>query len=56
MDEKVIRHELAAWASRFARAVREGDIPSGRWLFKEDVVGFGTRMRAMTGLDIFSAL
>lgn len=51
MDADVTRQELATWAARFAAAVREGDIASGRRLFKEDVVGFGTRTRMMNGLD-----
>jgi ketosteroid isomerase-like protein len=51
MDVNVIRQELAIWALRFAKAVREGDIPTARHLFKDDVVGFGTRTRVMNGLN-----
>jgi ketosteroid isomerase-like protein len=51
MDLNVIRQELVSWASHFAAAVRDGDISFGRDLFKEDVVGFGTRARLMNGLE-----
>ncbi|MGH9175517.1 MAG: DUF4440 domain-containing protein, partial [Vicinamibacterales bacterium] len=42
---------IADWFTTWAGFVRERDYEQARALFHPDVVGFGTRMRVVSGLD-----
>jgi len=43
--------ELASWFERWAECVRQRNYDGARSLFDLDVVGFGTRMHVVSGLD-----
>lgn len=43
--------EIRAWFVRWAELVRDQDFEAARALFADDVVGFGTRMHVVQGLD-----
>lgn len=45
------RDELRDWFETWAGFVRERDFDSARGLFHPDVIGFGTHMRVVEGLD-----
>jgi ketosteroid isomerase-like protein len=49
--EALLRAELAAWLTEWAGFVRARDYASARRLFDRDVVGFGTHMRIVQGLE-----
>jgi ketosteroid isomerase-like protein len=46
-----LAEELKAWFDRWAECVRACDFDAARTLFSPDVVGFGTRMHVVRGLD-----
>jgi ketosteroid isomerase-like protein len=45
------RAELAAWLEEWANYVRARDFVAARALFHPDVLGFGTHMRVVQGLE-----
>ncbi|HUG16548.1 MAG TPA: nuclear transport factor 2 family protein [Thermomicrobiales bacterium] len=51
MHERDIATDLRAWFEEWARLVRAHDFERARGLFHSDVIGFGTRMSVVSGLD-----
>lgn len=47
-----LRTELSAWLDEWASYVRARDYTAARALFHPDVIGFGTRMHVVEGLDL----
>ncbi len=46
---------VAAWMARWAEAIRANDFETGRAMFANDVVAFGSLTRAMQGIDALLA-
>ena len=42
---------ISAWFATWERFIRDVDYDSGRTMFADDVVGFGTHMQLLLGLD-----
>jgi ketosteroid isomerase-like protein len=50
-DAAALRAAIAGWFSAWATCVRARDYGAARELFHPEVVGFGTRMHVVKGLD-----
>lgn len=50
-----LRSDLAAWFEAWAAMVRQRDFAAARALFSPGVVGFGTHMHIVSGLDRLEA-
>ena len=46
-----VQQSLRNWLDTFARCVREKDFASGRAMFSDDVIGYGTWTDRMVGMD-----
>jgi len=46
-----VRQSVHQWLDEFAMCVREKDFSSGRKMFSEDVIGFGTWTGRMVGME-----
>ena len=47
----VVRLQLTSWLNEWSGYVRARDFTSARQMFDPDVIGFGTHMRLVRGLD-----
>jgi ketosteroid isomerase-like protein len=50
-SDNPVTEDLRIWFTQWAEYVRARDFESARALFHPDVIGFGTHMRVVSGLD-----
>lgn len=56
MDRSIVADDLRAWFERWAAFVRKREFESAKPMFSPNVIGFGTRMHVVSGLDRLEAL